>query len=464
MTADSITAPRLMIAAPSSGCGKSVIASGLMTAYSKLFLVQGFKVGPDYIDPMYHTAATRRPSRNLDTWMLSQAEVKKSFFRAAQGASLNIIEGVMGLFDGYGADPFEGSSAGVAELLQTPIILVIDCAKMSASASALVHGFHTFSASLPLAGVICNRVGSQQHAKWLVEAIEKWNNLPVLGCIPHLETLNIPERYLGLLTVRERETEVQAFLARAGEIIAQNIDLDRLLVIARQAPDLMSAPNPAFFPTPKVRVAVARDEAFCFYYEDNLDELRQWGAEIVFFSPLRDAHLPGDIGGIYLGGGYPELYAETISSNQTLLKNIAQYGRLDMPIFAECGGLLYLAQTFRDTNGSYPMVGLLPGWCEMGDRLNMGYREVETIRPTLLGEPGTVLRGHEFHYSRWENPDPDQFAYHLLPRSGDDSAPFEGYAHNNLQASYIHLHFAQNPLCAQNFVQKCLAWKAKEGY
>jgi cobyrinic acid a,c-diamide synthase len=456
-----VAAPRLMITAPSSGSGKSIISSALMTAYSRHFPVQGFKVGPDYIDPMYHTAATHRPSRNLDTWMLSQNNVKKIFIRTSQGAFLNIIEGVMGFFDGYGADPFDGSSAGVAKLLQTPVILVLDCAKLSGSAAALVHGFHTFSESVHLSGVICNQVGGQQHARWLIEAIESQINLPVLGCIPHIEALNIPERHLGLFTVNERETEVQTFLTQAGKIIQENVDLDRLLTIARQAPDLSFETESVAPPTAKVRVAVAKDEAFCFYYEDNLDELRQSGAEIVFFSPLSDAQLPGNIGGIYFGGGYPELYAETISANRFMIQQIREYSLLDMPVYAECGGLMYLTQSFRDANSSYPMVGLLPGWCEMGDQLTMGYREVETVHPALLSEPGRVLRGHEFHYSRWVNSDLDKPVYRVIPRDGNYPASWEGFGNNNLQASYIHLHFAQNPQLAQNFINKCLQWKEK---
>ena len=453
------TIPRLMIVAPSSGCGKSVIASGLMAAYSQRFPVQGYKVGPDYIDPMYHTAATHRPSRNLDTWMLSQDDVKRIFMRATQGVSLSIIEGVMGFFDGYGADPLDGSSAGVAVLLQTPVILVIDCAKMSGSASALVHGFHTFCPPVQLAGVICNRVGSRQHSEWLIEAIEKRNNLPVLGCIPRLESLEVPERHLGLFTVDERESEVQEFLAKVGEIIEQNVDLKRLLAIAEQAPSLPFEPEPIVSTTEKVRVAVARDEAFCFYYEDNLDALRRWGAEIVFFSPLRDTRLPEEIGGIYFGGGYPELYAKTLSANQTMIQKIVEYSQLNLPIYAECGGLMYLTQSFRDANDHYPMVGLLPGWCEMGERLNMGYREVETIRPTLLSEPGMALRGHEFHYSRWENPLADQAIYRMIPRNGDSPVSFEGYGNNHVQASYIHLHFDQNALLAKKLVGTCLSWR-----
>jgi len=450
-----------MITAPSSGSGKSIIASALMAAFSQRFPVQGYKVGPDYIDPMYHTAATRRPSRNLDTWMLSPEQVKKIFTRTCRGATLNIIEGVMGFFDGSGADPFEGSSAGVARLLQTPVILVLDCAKLSGSAAALVHGFHTFSESISLAGVICNQVAGLQHARWLEEAIEHRNNLPILGCVPHLEALNIPERHLGLLTVDERQSEVQTFLSGAGEVIRQNIDLERLLGIARQAPDLTSEPEPAFSPAGKVRLAVARDEAFCFYYEDNLDELRRCGAEIVFFSPLRDARLPEDIAGIYFGGGYPELYAAAISTNRSLIQKIIQYNRLDMPIYAECGGLIYLTQSFRDSSSSYPMVGLLPGWCEMGERLVMGYREVETLHANLLSGPGMVLRGHEFHYSRWVNSDPGKPVYRIIARDENAPASWDGFGNKNLQASYIHLHFAQNPQLAQSFIDQCQAWKAQ---
>jgi cobyrinic acid a,c-diamide synthase len=450
-----------MIAAPASGSGKSVIASGLMAAFSSQFAVQGFKVGPDYIDPMYHTAATGRASRNLDAWILSAEKVQDIFIRASEGASISIIEGVMGLFDGYGSDPFQGSSANIATLLKIPIILVLDCSKMSGSAAAVIHGFHTFSSSLRLDGVICNRVGSQRHGQWLKETIEKHNSIPVLGCIPRLPALQIPERHLGLFTVPERSEAVQDFIHQAALILAQYVDLDHLIKIARTADQLHAfSTRHTEIPSPTVRLAVARDEAFCFYYEDNLDELRRSGAEIVPFSPLTDERLPEAIGGIYFGGGYPELYADRLSQNNSMRSQVLANCEQNMPIYAECGGLMYLTEGIHLLAGDYPLVGALPGWCEMSNRLSMGYREVETLTSGLLGAVGQTLRGHEFHYSHWENPSTPHSTFRICPRTDGGKSRLDGYATSSLQASYIHLHFSQYSSLAENFVRACRDWHA----
>ena len=453
--------PRLMIAAPSSGSGKSVIASGLMAAFSTRFAVQGFKVGPDYIDPMYHTAATGRPSRNLDTWMLPSETVLNIFTRASQGAALSIIEGVMGLFDGHGGDPFSGSSANIASLLKTPVILVLDCSKMSGSAAAVVHGMNTFSDSLRLSGVICNRVGSEKHGLWLKEAIEEFNAVPVLGCIPRLPELQVPERHLGLFTVPENPAAAQVFFRQASTIMTRYLDLDRILAIAKAAP---SIPGSAVLEPRKnksiIRLAVARDEAFCFYYEENLEALQRSGAQIVPFSPLNDESLPAGISGIYLGGGYPELYAEQLSRNTAMRGQIRAACQQGMPVYAECGGLMYLTEGIHSDGGQYAQVGVLPGWCEMSKRLNMGYREVETLLPNLLAAAGARLRGHEFHYSHWQTLNSQHASYQVLPSCAAGKAEAEGYANRNILASYIHLHFGQDPQLAQNFVAHCRSSKS----
>jgi cobyrinic acid a,c-diamide synthase len=454
--------PRLMITAPSSGSGKSVISMALMAAYSRKEIVQGFKVGPDYIDPMYHTLATGRPSRNLDTWMLPPDEVMRIFSDASSTASLSIIEGVMGLFDGHGADPLDGSSASIAELLKCPAILVLDCAKMSGSAAAIVHGLNTFHQSLKLSGVICNRVGSEMHAAWLRESIEKYTSVPVLGCLPRLQELHIPERHLGLFTVAEKPAAARNFIEQATDIVSRYVDLDHLQKIAEDAPyfsfpEEMQSGNATS--EPDVRLAVARDEAFCFYYEENMDELRRNGAQIVSFSPLTDTELPEDIHGLYFGGGYPELHAGELSRNQPLIRQIIKNYQNGMPFYAECGGLMYLTQGIIIGEESHPLAGILPGWCEMGSRLTMGYREVTTNRDTLLGPSGLHLRGHEFHYSTWNSKDLLHSAYTVLPRNITDNPTPEGYAADNLLASYIHLHFSRDGQLAHNFVNRSRVWK-----
>jgi cobyrinic acid a,c-diamide synthase len=396
--------PRVIIAAPASGHGKSTIATGLMAALAATRRVQGFKVGPDYIDPMYHTAATGRPSRNLDAWMLPPAAVQQGFARAAATADVSIIEGVMGFFDGAGSDPLAGSTAQMALLLAAPVILVVDCSHMSVSAAAVVHGFHTFMPKVNIAGVICNRVGGERHAAWLREAITQYG-VPVLGCLPYLPDLAIPERHLGLLTVEERPHGVQTFLAGAREAMARYVDLEAVVALAEAAlplplPD-SAGPLAAALAAASdgvVRIGVARDEAFCFYYADNLDALRAAGAEVVCFSPLRDAVLPPGISGLYFGGGYPEIYAAALSANRPLLAAVREAHAQGMPIYAECGGLMYLTEALEDAEGQrHPMVGLVPGVCRMERRLVMGYREVRLAADGLLGAAGQRLRGHEFH-------------------------------------------------------------------
>ena len=454
--------PRIMVCAPASGSGKSVIATGLMAAFSKQMKVQAFKAGPDYIDPMYHTLASGRPCRNLDTWMLSAQQVQTLFKHAAMGVGLSVIEGVMGLFDGVGSDPFSGSSAELAGLLQCPVLLVLDCSKMSGSTAAVVHGFHTFNPSLPLAGVICNRVGSEVHGQWLKEAIEKYNSIPVLGCIPRLTALQVPERHLGLFTVAEEPASAGKFIEQAAEAAAQYLDLESILALAHNAPPMAALAETTMQGSePEIRLAVARDEAFCFYYEDNLDILRQNGAQIVPFSPLKDDRLPEGICGIYLGGGYPELYAGQLSQNGEMRRAIKTNSQKGMPVYAECGGLIYLTEGIRDGQGCYPLAGVLPGWCEMGEKLKMGYRDVEVLRPNLLAAAGTRLKGHEFHYSSWQAGGPAKPAYRVFRRNDPSTTGVDGYAGGNILASYIHLHFVQDAGLAQNFIKNCRLWKEK---
>ncbi len=467
-----IDIPRLMIAAPASGSGKSTIATGLMAALARSQVVQGFKVGPDYIDPMYHTAATGRPSRNLDTWMAPAAAVQATFARALAGAEIAVIEGVMGLYDGFDGRSESGSSAEVAKLLATPVILVLDVGKMARSAAAVALGCRAFDPALNIAGVICNRVAGPRHAAMVTDALTAIG-LPVLGCIPKSAGLAIPERHLGLHTAVERAAEVAAFLEAAVAVMAAEVDLAQVNAIARTAPALEVGPlspspgrrgGQGVRSSPAVRIAVARDEAFCFYYEDNLDLLRAAGAEVVPFSPLRDRALPAGACGIYLGGGYPELHAAALTANTALLAELRAAGRAGMPIYAECGGLMYLTQGITDQAGvRQPMVGLLPGWTALNDRLIMGYRVVAAERDSLLLRRGEEVRGHEFHYSIWsERPACLPAAYRIAPREGA-TGEAEGYADGNLLASYVHLHFGARPELAERFVQACWQWVSSIG-
>jgi cobyrinic acid a,c-diamide synthase len=386
--------------------------------------------------------------------------VLESFARATTGVHIAIIEGVMGLFDGYHGQGEEGSTAEVAKLLQAPVVLVLDAARMARSAAAMALGYHMYDHNLRLAGVICNNVGSVRHAQWVREAIEGVG-LPVLGCIPRHPALHIPERHLGLHTAVERQTAVQSFLQDAALLIRQEVDLERIWSIARQAPPLQCSVPDSISARDKteVRIGVAYDEAFCFYYEDNLDLLRQAGALLVFFSPLRSRKLPEDISGMYLGGGYPELYAEQLADNRHLLNEIRAAADANMPIYAECGGLMMLTASIIDHyEREYPMVGALPGRTKMRKQLAMGYRIATARRPTLLLPEGAQVRGHEFHYSDWiDLPDGPPFAYDIVNSQGEKPRQ-EGFARGNLLASYVHLHFATRPDMVKHWLERCRAW------
>lgn len=457
-----LATPRLVIAAPHSGSGKSTIASGLMAALAQTHRVQGFKVGPDYIDPGYHTLAAGRPSRNLDAWMTPHDEVLRIFARAAHDADIAIIEGVMGLFDGVDGRSEAGSTAQIAQLLDAPVVLVIDVSKMARSAGAIALGCRMFDPRLRLAAVICNNVASANHARWVTQAVES-AGLPVLGCAPRTPALKTPERHLGLHTAVERLEAATAFLHSAAEVVRQHIDLDRIWEIARSASTLVT-PEELAPPAPvnSVRIAVARDAAFCFYYEDNFDHLRAAGAELIFFSPLHDAALPEGVHGLYLGGGYPELYARQLAANRSMMRSLRSAIDAGAPTYAECGGLMVLTESITDLEGgTHPMLGVVPGRAVMVGRLTLGYREVTAMRNSLLLQAGESVRGHEFHYSDWvERPDDLPAAYAIRPRSAE-AARLEGFAQGNVLASYVHLHFGAMPKMAQRFVQACAEYGAQ---
>jgi cobyrinic acid a,c-diamide synthase len=453
------TFPRLVIAGTHSGVGKTSTVLGILGALrNRGARVQGFKVGPDFIDPMYHREVTGAASYNLDAWLMGQDGVRRAFARAAPADGVAIIEGVMGMFDGRATGP-DGSTAEVAALLRSPVLLVIDVGGMSRSAAALVQGYARFDPDVRVAGVVLNRVGGPRHYQLVKTAIEEQAGVAVWGYLPWDDALVLPERHLGLVPVGE-DTAFQRVCAELGTAAERTIDVAAILTAAHGAPALgvstMAEPEASAM---RARIGVARDAAFNFYYDANLQWLRHWGAEVVEFSPLGDRELPADVDGLYLGGGYPEVFAKGLSENATMMTSLRRVHQAGMPIYAECGGLMYLVEAIQDAAGArYAMVGVLPGICRLTDRLqNFGYKEVVSLRDSLLGEAGLRTRGHEFHYSVWEGRPAGSSLYQTRSSQGDESA--EGYSVENLTASYVHLHFDACPHVPRSLVRKAEAFR-----
>ncbi|RMH08825.1 MAG: cobyrinate a,c-diamide synthase [Nitrospirae bacterium] len=452
----------LLIAGTHSGVGKTTVALALMAAFTaRGRTVQPFKVGPDFIDPGHHRAACGRDSRNLDGWMLSSQHNQHIFFRASLDADLSIIEGVMGLFDGSAATGQQGSTAEQAKLLKAPVILVIDGQALARSAAALVHGYATFDPDLTIAGVVCNRVKSPGHFQLLKEAIETEAKVPVVGYVRPHDRFAIPERHLGLHMALEGRSP--DFYTALGEWISDTLDLAKLEKIASSCASFPLTENERTdkggqSPVPhRVRVGVAYDRAFCFYYPDNFEALATEGAEIVTFSPLTDQALP-EVDLVYIGGGYPELYAETLAANTRMREAIRAFAACGGIVYAECGGLMYLTQGIRDHNGqTHEMVGLFPAEVVISqDKLTLGYRQVEIVQSCAIGEAGLVGRGHEFHVSTLEAKGPLAFSCRLWDAQGREVG-YDGLMAHNVIALYTHLHFASQPAIPRALVQRAHA-------
>lgn len=442
----------LIIAAPASGHGKTSVALGLMTLLQR----QGcslapFKVGPDFIDPGHHARVCGRPSYNLDSWMCSREAVLQTYAQGCRDADVAMVEGVMGLFDGAAGDDDTGSTAEIARILHGRVLLVVDVRAQARSAAAVVKGFVEFSPGLDVVGVLFNRVGSDSHAALLREAMASVPSLPpVLGCLPRDASVALPERHLGLVTADD--TLLEEVYDRMADWLAAHIDQKKLavLVAAGQGDDPVPAVKPTARQSARVRIGVARDAAFCFYYPENLELLERAGAELVFFSPLAGT-LPANLQGLYLGGGYPELYSERLSGNHALLDDLKQAVAAGLPVYAECGGLMLLA----DAIDGLPLAGILGGEVRMLPRRQaLGYREVEFTADCPLGPVGTMVRGHEFHYSELQPAANVLRCYAVRDRRGRPLAA-EGFLSGKVLGSYVHLHFGSNPQVAEHFVRFC---------
>ncbi len=438
--------PRLVIAGTHSGVGKTTVTLAVMAGLKgRGLVVQPFKAGPDFIDPGHHQMVTGRYSRNLDGWMLGETVNRDTFARASADADVSIIEGMMGLFDGSSPVHEKGSTAELAKHLNAPVLLVIDGSAMARSAAAMALGYAKFDSDLRVRAVLFNRVSSEGHYRLLRDAVEAETDLTVVGYLRPDAEVTIPDRHLGLRTAIEQgQTDLYARLGRAA---ADTIDLERVEALARSANDFADdLPRPiSAGRMSSVRIGVAYDAAFCFYYQDNLELLESAGAEIVRFSPLRDGDLPiADL--LYFGGGYPELYGEALAGNRSMRKAVRQYAERDGAIYAECGGLMYLTQAIRDSDGRrHEMVGVFPAEAVMRNTgMTLGYRSVQVTRPCLLGGAGASLRGHEFHYSVLEPKGQLHYACTLSDVQGKLVGE-DGLMVGNTVALYSHLHFASRP-------------------
>jgi cobyrinic acid a,c-diamide synthase len=428
--------------------------------------VQPFKTGPDFIDPTHHTAITGRPSRNLDSWLMSDDVLVELFTRAAEGADLSIIEGVMGLYDGASGTDERGSAAHLSKLLQAPVLLIMDASAMARSAAAIAMGFQKLDEQVLIAGVILNQVGSPRHRRYLEDAIAELTSIRVVGAIPRCESVQIPSRHLGLFSGHE-SPKIRKAHEQIVSLIEGSLDLESILHIARATEALADGRSRCFSATrsseaPAPVVAYAWDEAFYFYYRDNLELLQHLGCRLVPFSPLRDTSLPpADL--LYLGGGYPELFTKELSANDAVLKAIREFARDGGAIYAECGGLMYLSEGITNSSSQFfPLVGLFPARAVMTQRkLSLGYVEVTFEQDCLLGPRGESIRGHEFHYSQLKATGPLSYVYRLSKGAEGPTRP-DGIVVHNVLASYSHLHFASNPRVAAHLVGALRARAGKE--
>jgi cobyrinic acid a,c-diamide synthase len=426
--------------------------------------VAPFKVGPDFIDPGHHGHVAGRTSRNLDGWMLDRAYNRKTFQRHSSECDVAVVEGVMGLFDGFSGNDEAGSTAQMAKWLNLPVLLVVNVASMARSVAALVQGFERFDPGIRFAGVVCNNLGSPGHLAYIKEALSAHVDIPLVGGLVRDQGLGMPERHLGLTTVEEKPLS-PALVNRLADRIEAGLDIDGLLQRLPQLPEMphgLVRKTDGFKP-PTVRVGVARDRSFCFYYPDNLDLLSAGGVQLVEFSPLDDADLPENLDGLYFGGGYPELHAHRLSRNKDMRAAVLRHSLAGMPIYGECGGFMYLCRELEDNSGGiHPMCGCFPFRSRMHAQLKtLGYRQVRIEKDTLLGSKGEVLRGHEFHYSDLVGEPPEgtaaTTAYTVLSRKGVSDRP-EGYLSNRTLGSYVHLHFGSRPQCASAFADACHAY------
>jgi cobyrinic acid a,c-diamide synthase len=448
--------PRIVIGGVTSAVGKTTISTAIMYILKQKGLhVQPFKVGPDFIDPSYHTYVTGRQSRNLDVWMMGENGVLKCFHNASSGADIAVVEGVMGLFDGIsGKDDFS-STAQVAKILNAPVILVIDAGKAARSIAAIATGFLHFDKKLRIIGTILNNVAGDKHANFITEAFADKVKVPIIGIVRRSKEITMVERHLGLIPTPELEEKQKRAIFQSAKFVSEQIDLDKIKYLLDKVQT--TDPLQKQLPNGQIKIAVALDESFNFYYADNLDALREQKAELIFFSPINDCKLPENIHGVILGGGFPEVLADKLEKNQSMGKSITKAAENGIPIYGECGGLMYLTRSIKGYRGDEGkkrnMVGLIDADTFISGKLTLNYTEANS-NASIFGKISKV-RGHEFHYSRIENIAKDsKFAYVMRRGNGIDNKK-DGFMVYNCLASYMHLHFADSRL-PKRFIESCI--------
>ncbi|MFM7406749.1 MAG: cobyrinate a,c-diamide synthase [Cuspidothrix sp.] len=444
----------IIIAGERSGVGKTTVTLTLLASLRRRGLkVQSFKVGPDYIDPMFHQYVTGLPSRNLDPVLTSESYIQKCFHLHASESEYSLVEGVMGLFDGVGELSNFGSTAHIARLLDIPIILVIDCSRLSGSVAAIAHGYCSFDSRIKIGGLILNRVGSERHLSLLQNSLAPLQ-IPILGVLRRQDNITIPDRHLGLIPTGEIP-ELDQIIQSMADLGDAYFDWDQLLPLLKSSSSPIT--NSQFStPNSSVKIAVARDQAFNFYYQDNLDLLQQLGAELVFWSPLDDTQLPKDIQGMYFGGGFPEVFAPQLSANISVIQAVKNAISAGIPTIAECGGLMYLCEQIIDFDHKcWPMVGILPTHAQMDKRLTLGYRRAVVLENTFLMDMNRNVFGHEFHRSHVIT-NSSQPLFNTYRYDCDENTGLEGWFLHNVHASYVHQHWGESTEIPQRFIQECL--------
>ncbi|HMK45605.1 MAG TPA: Ni-sirohydrochlorin a,c-diamide synthase [Methanocella sp.] len=462
-----IKIPRVILAGDRSSAGKTTISVAIMALLKDQGRsVQPFKVGLDYIDPSYHSMITGKQGGNLDGYLMSDRAVLEAFLHSSKGCDISIIEGVRGLYEGLESLSDTGSTAQIAKILKAPVVLIVDAQSITRSTAAIVKGYRDFDRSVNIQGVILNKIGSDRHAEKARTAIEKYTGVEVLGAVPRSNAMKLTMRHLGLIPAREGASRVEGFDAKLDKIketIRDNLNLQRIVEIANEAPQLRER-KPEIFTTRKpggVRIGLALDESFNFYYKDNIDLLQCKGAEIIQFSPLHDEEIP-EVDGIIIGGGYPEIFAADLAANETMRKSICEASERGMPIYAECGGLMYLMKNLEIEDGSrHGMAGVFDGTASMKHVRTIGYvvGRFETNAP--IGEEGSIFKGHEFHHSMITDlPSNTKFAYRLNRGAGIREG-MDGMISNNTLAAYTHLHAASYLQLADKFVESCATYREK---